>query len=193
VEIEKTINLVGLSSHEKDLSRSLTSGWRKRLALGIALVHHPRLLLLDELTSGVDPNARRIYWDLIYDLSERGVKIVVTTHYMDDPEYCNRVGMMRDGKLLAMDSPGNLKANTIPGTVWEVRVGSLQEGLEKLPGVDGVERVGSGDNLRVITKPGVDHQEIMMQVRNLISGDVKCSVGEATLEDVFLALASDRK
>ena len=192
-EIDKTIHLVGLSSHKKDLARSLSSGWRQRLALSIALVHHPRLLFLDEPTSGVDPNARRVFWDLIYDLAESGVTIIVTTHYMDEAEYCNRVGMMRDGKLLAMDSPGNLKANTIPGTVWEVRVESLQEGLEKLPSIDGVERVGlTGDYLRVITAQGLDNEKFKSQIQALISGEVKSSVGEATLEDVFLALASDR-
>ena len=193
-DIAGTIGKVGLSSHKNELARSLSSGWRQRLALGIALVHHPRLLFLDEPTSGVDPNARRIFWDLIYDLAEDGVTIVVTTHYMDEAEYCNRVGMMRDGRLLAMDTPGRLKIDTIPGTVWEVRINALQEGLEKLPGIEGVERVGlTGDYLRVITRLGLDHEAFQSQVRALISGDVKISVGDATLEDVFLALASDRK
>ena len=77
--------------------------------MGIALVHEPKLLFLDEPTSGVDPTARRAFWDLIYELAEDGVTILVTTHYMDEAEYCERVGIMRDGKLLAMDTPFNLK------------------------------------------------------------------------------------
>src|SRR5665648_174049 len=82
---------------------------------GIALVHHPQMLFLDEPTSGVDPSARRTFWDLIYNLAEQGVTIMVTTHYMDEAEYCGRVGMMRDGKLLALDTPQNLKTKVVPG------------------------------------------------------------------------------
>ncbi|MFC2028992.1 ABC transporter ATP-binding protein [Chloroflexota bacterium] len=193
VEIEKTIKLVGLSSHKHDMARSLSSGWRQRLALGIALVHHPKLLFLDEPTSGVDPTARKIFWDLIYELAENGVTIMVTTHYMDEAEYCSRVGMMRDGRLLAMDTPANLKATTIPGIVWEIRLQSLQEGLEKIPSIVGVERVGlTGDYLRVITRQNLNQEDFISQVGTLVSGEVICSIGGATLEDVFLALASDR-
>jgi len=103
--IRQTLELVGLTGHESTLTRSLSAGWRQRLALGIALVHEPKLLFLDEPTSGVDPTARRAFWDLIYELAEGGVTILVTTHYMDEAEYCERVGIMRAGKLLAMDTP----------------------------------------------------------------------------------------
>ena len=117
--VERTLDLVGLRDHPFTLTRSLSAGWRQRLALGIALVHSPRLLFLDEPTSGVDPNARRAFWDMIYSLSQEGVTILVTTHYMDEAEYCNRVGMMRAGKLLAMDTPQALKAQYVPGDVEE--------------------------------------------------------------------------
>ena len=193
-EIEKTIIELGLGSHRNDLARSLSSGFRQRLALGIATVHHPRLLFLDEPTSGVDPISRRMFWDLIYDFAKSGVTIMVTTHYMDEAEYCNRVGMMRDGKLLAFDTPMKLKMNTIPGTVWEIRVGSLQEGLEKLSVIDGVERVGlAGDFLRVITRQGIDLEIFKKRVKELLSGNVVCTIGETNLEDVFLALAGEPK
>ena len=191
--INRLVEQVGLEFARKRPLRQYSKGMLRRMGIAQALINDPDLVILDEPTSGVDPNARRVFWDLIYDLAESGVTIIVTTHYMDEAEYCNRVGMMRDGKLLAMDSPGNLKANTIPGTVWEVRVESLQEGLEKLPSIDGVERVGlTGDYLRVITAQGLDNEKFKSQVQALISGEVKSSVGEATLEDVFLALASDR-
>ncbi|MEO7840521.1 MAG: heme ABC exporter ATP-binding protein CcmA, partial [Anaerolineales bacterium] len=113
--IKRTLELVGLTGHDSTLTRTLSAGWRQRLALGIALVHEPKLLFLDEPTSGVDPTARRAFWDLIYQLAETGVTILVTTHYMDEAEYCERVGIMRAGKLLAMDTPSNLKKNIIPG------------------------------------------------------------------------------
>jgi ABC-2 type transport system ATP-binding protein len=130
--IDQTVALVGLNGHEKTLTRELSAGWRQRLALAIALVHRPKLLFLDEPTSGVDPNARRAFWDLIYTQANEGVTIMVTTHYMDEAEYCGRVGMMRAGKLLAMDTPLALKQRYIQGEVWELYAGSLLDGLDTL-------------------------------------------------------------
>src|SRR5512139_2111288 len=153
--IARTLDLVGLQGHDDTLARSLSVGWRQRLALAIALVHEPKLLFLDEPTSGVDPTARRAFWDLIYELAATGVTILVTTHYMDEAEYCERVGIMRDGKLLAMEAPSNLKKNIIPGDVWEVFAEPLEQGLEILPEIEGVLRVGlAGDHLRTITEKG---------------------------------------
>ena len=153
--IARTLELVGLRGHDSTLTRSLSAGWRQRVALGIALVHEPKLLFLDEPTSGVDPTARRAFWDLIYELAENGVTILVTTHYMDEAEYCERVGIMRDGKLLAMDTPSNLKKNIIAGDVWEVYADPLEVGLELLPAVDGVLSVSlAGDHLRTILERG---------------------------------------
>src|SRR5512136_2194276 len=160
--IMRTLELVGLRGHEPTLTKSLSAGWRQRLALGIALVHEPKLLFLDEPTSGVDPSARRAFWDLIYELAENGVTILVTTHYMDEAEYCERVGIMRDGKLLAMDTPSNLKRDIIPGDVWEIFAEPLQDGLAVLPKVEGVLRVGlAGDHLRTITEKGRNREDLL--------------------------------
>lgn len=187
--ITRTLELVGLKEHGATLTRDLSTGWRQRLSLGIALVHEPKLLFLDEPTSGVDPTARRAFWDLIYELAENGVTILVTTHYMDEAEYCERVGVMRDGKLLAMDTPTNLKRTVIKGNVWEVFAYPLEQGLEILHEMDGVERVGlAGDHLRVISQK-VEKEALQSHLsRNKIQIE-KIERGEPTLEDVFLALA----
>jgi ABC-2 type transport system ATP-binding protein len=188
--IAQTIDLVGLDGHESTLTRSLSSGWRQRLALGISLVHEPKLLFLDEPTSGVDPTARRAFWDLIYELADNGVTILVTTHYMDEAEYCERVGIMRDGKLLAMDTPSNLKRDIIPGDVWEVFAEPLQNGLEKLPDIEGVLRVGlAGDHLRTITEQGRKKDDLLKAFQSNHLNVKDLIVGEPTLEDVFISLA----
>jgi ABC-2 type transport system ATP-binding protein len=187
--IQHTLELVGLKGHESTLTKDMSTGWRQRLSLGIALVHEPKLLFLDEPTSGVDPTARRAFWDLIYELAENGVTILVTTHYMDEAEYCERVGVMRDGKLLAMDTPTALKKSIITGDVWEVYANPLERGLEILSALEGVERVGlAGDYLRVISQR-VDKGSM----QSLLEGNgirvEKIERGEPTLEDVFLSLA----
>lgn len=188
--IKRTLELVGLNEHESTLTRSLSAGWRQRLALGIALVHEPKLLFLDEPTSGVDPTARRAFWDLIYELAESGVTILVTTHYMDEAEYCERVGIMRDGKLLAMDTPSKLKETIISGDVWEVYVDPLEDGLNILPDIKGVISVSlAGDHLRTITEKNLKKESLLkaMKEKKLNVKDV--IEGERTLEDVFISLA----
>jgi len=188
--IKRTLELVGLTGHDSTLTRSLSAGWRQRLALGIALVHSPKLLFLDEPTSGVDPTARRAFWDLIYQLAESGVTILVTTHYMDEAEYCERVGIMRDGKLLAMDTPLRLKETIIPGDVWEVYAEPLQDGLAVLPDIKGVLRVGlAGDHLRTITEKGMEKDTLLNALREKGVNVRDIIVGEPTLEDVFISLA----
>jgi ABC-2 type transport system ATP-binding protein len=188
--IAETLAHVGLTGHETDLTRGLSAGWRQRLALAIALVHKPQLLFLDEPTSGVDPNARRAFWDLIYALAGEGVTVFVTTHYMDEAEYCGRIGMMRDGRLLAIDTPSELKKSVIPGLVWEVFAEPLAESLSDLAGVEGVLRVGlAGDHLRTIT----DREMTADKLKNALNAKgVSVSnvlLSEPTLEDVFLTLA----
>jgi drug efflux transport system ATP-binding protein len=188
--IRATLELVGLTGHDSTLTRSLSAGWRQRLALGIAIVHQPKLLFLDEPTSGVDPTARRAFWDLIYKFAEGGVTILVTTHYMDEAEYCERVGIMRDGRLLAMDTPSRLKETVVPGDVWEVFAEPLQNGLAALHEIKGVLRVGlAGDHIRTITERGLKKDELRkgldgkgVHITNLVPG-------EPTLEDVFISLA----
>jgi ABC-2 type transport system ATP-binding protein len=188
--IESTLGLLGLIGHESTLTGSLSAGWRQRLALGIALVHQPKLLFLDEPTSGVDPTARRAFWDLIYDLASGGVTVFVTTHYMDEAEYCERVGIMRDGKLLAMDTPGNLKKNVLAGDVWQVAALPLQTAMDILPTLDGILQVGmAGDQLRAVTGQGVTARQLQEALQEKGIEVRSLERAEPTLEDVFLSLA----
>lgn len=188
--INETLAQVGLLGHETTLTRELSAGWRQRLALGIALVHRPKLLFLDEPTSGVDPTARRAFWDLIYDLAAEGVTILVTTHYMDEAEYCGRVGIMRDGKLLAMDTPLALKEKLIPGDVWEIYTSSLLEGLNALSTAKGVLSFGlAGDHLRVMVEHHLGKHELKKMLEQTRVKVTSIQKGEPTLEDVFLTLA----
>jgi ABC-2 type transport system ATP-binding protein len=188
--LQRTVAQVGLEGHEDDLTRDLSTGWRQRLALGIATVHSPRLLFLDEPTSGVDPNARRSFWDLIYDLSAQGVTILVTTHYMDEAEYCNRVGMMRAGKLLAMDTPLALKEQFVPGEVYEIYASPLLPGLAALESNPLALRTGlAGDHLRVILQAGADGRQLKKSLQAAGVEVQSILPGEPSLEDVFLNLA----
>jgi ABC-2 type transport system ATP-binding protein len=183
---------VGLSAHSASVTRDLSTGWRQRLALGIALVHAPRLLFLDEPTSGVDPNARREFWNMIYALSAEGVTVLVTTHYMDEAEYCNRIGMMRAGRLLAMDTPQALKTRFVPGEVYEVYTPALLDGLAALETDPAVLRAGlAGDHLRVILAPGSDPARLERALAQVGVPVQSLQNGEPGLEDVFVSLAKE--
>jgi ABC-2 type transport system ATP-binding protein len=188
--LEEVLNLIGLSALEAERVSSLSTGWKQRLALGIAIVHQPRLLFLDEPTSGVDPTARRAFWDLIYELVARGVTAMVTTHYMDEAEYCGRIGIMRDGKLLAMDSPSALKQHYLPGLAWDVFAKPLLPALAVLEQSAYVLRAGlTSDHLRAITPINVDAETLK---RSFMAASIqvdRIELVEPTLEDVFLALA----
>ena len=188
--LDEVLDLIGLRSLESERVSDLSTGWRQRLALATAIVHKPRLLFLDEPTSGVDPTARRAFWDLIYAVVAQGVTALVTTHYMDEAEYCGRVGIMRDGRLLAMDSPSALKRHALPGTAWDVFAQPLLPALAALEGCQGVLRTGlSGDHLRAITPARMSGSVLR---RCLVQAGIHVQhieQVEPTLEDVFLALA----
>ncbi|HUS83898.1 MAG TPA: ABC transporter ATP-binding protein, partial [Anaerolineales bacterium] len=187
-----TIQLLGLEEIQNERASELPLGWRQRLALATAIVHKPTILFLDEPTSGVDPGARRDFWDLIYDLAESGVTILVTTHYMDEAEYCARVGFMRRGKLMAVGTPTELKESEVTGAVWRVHCTPLLASLDLLETVPVVRHVSlSGDHLRAITaeKSGVQHLEQALDAAGF--HDVRIQETAPTLEDVFLSLAGN--
>jgi ABC-2 type transport system ATP-binding protein len=195
--------LVDLKRQENLRVSGLSTGWRQRLALATAIVHKPRLLFLDEPTSGVDPESRRAFWDLIYSLVEDGVTALVTTHYMDEAEYCGRVGIMRSGRLLAMDTPSSLKASSLPGLAWdisfsgkstsiqapeEISILSLLDILQKCPFVIRTGLVS--DHLRSITSKEITKDSFESYLFNIGMHNLVLEQVEPTLEDVFLALAN---
>jgi ABC-2 type transport system ATP-binding protein len=191
--LEETLEQVALGGQRQTLVRALSTGWRQRLALAIALVHQPEIVFLDEPTSGVDPLARRAFWDLIYELASSGVTILVTTHYMDEAEYCQRVGIMCEGKLLAMDTPAALKSTFVRGAVWEINLDPIETGLDLLPAVKGIHQVSlSQDHLRVITEKRLSAEDLRQRLQPLPLKILSLHPSEPTLEDVFLTLAALR-
>lgn len=109
VKTKSLLDKLSLDQEADQLVGSLPLGWKQKLAFSVALIHEPKIVFLDEPTSGVDPITRRQFWELIYEAAYDGVTLMVTTHYMDEAEYCNRLSMMVDGKIVALDSPGGLK------------------------------------------------------------------------------------
>lgn len=177
-----------LDTVQNQRAQNLSTGWRQRLALATAIVHHPKLLFLDEPTSGVDPLARRAFWDLIYRLAAQGITVMVTTHYMDEAEYCSLVGIMRAGRLLVLDEPQRLK-DSLPGQVWEVYVDPLLPALEMIENHPIVRHAGlASDHLRVIITERDSLEPILETLREHKFQVQVARPDIPTIEDVFIAL-----
>lgn len=117
---EELIHSVGLEKFRKKLVRSLPLGWKQKLAFSISIIHNPKIVFLDEPTGGVDPVTRRQFWEKIYEVSNQGITVFVTTHYMDEAEYCDRVSIMVDGRIDALDSPDGLKRTFNSNSIEEI-------------------------------------------------------------------------
>jgi ABC-2 type transport system ATP-binding protein len=196
--VDALLEQLGLAPVTRQLVRTLSGGWRQRLALATAIVHRPQLLLLDEPTSGVDPIARRAFWDLIYNLVAEGITILVTTHYMDEAEYCSQVGILSSGRLLALDTPTHLK-EALPGRMWEITVGGedseqaapLLPVLDRLASAPGVLRASlAGDHLRALTLPEVTQAGLISFLAAAGIPSVQVEPTEPVMEDMFMALVA---
>jgi ABC-2 type transport system ATP-binding protein len=183
---------LGLEPLGDRLTGSLPGGARQRLALACALLHQPRIVFLDEPTAGVDPGARRAFWRLIRRLAGRGTTIFVTTHYMDEAEYCDRVGLMVDGRLASLDTPAALKRTLVPGRMLEVHGATTAEVRAAAPAAAllGVEPFGAALHVRV-AEDGPRAAELREELERRGARGASVADTEVTLEDVFLRVVGD--
>jgi ABC-2 type transport system ATP-binding protein len=183
------LSMAGIEGRERQLTAELPLGWKQRLALGCAVLHEPRILFLDEPTSGVDPVARRNFWELIYSLADAGTTVLVSTHYMEEAEYCHRLALMNRGRLIALDTPKAIKAR-MTEPILEIRTSRGPEVAQALQGQSGVvEAALFGRAVHVAVEnaaaaaaalPGI------LAARGLPVESI--TPVRASLEDVFVAL-----
>jgi ABC-2 type transport system ATP-binding protein len=187
--MDEVLALVDLRDARSSNTADLPGGIRQRVALANALLHAPQIVFLDEPTAGVDPASRRAFWRLIRRLANEGTTVFVTTHYMDEAEYCARIGLMVAGRLVALDTPSALKSLWVPGTMLAVHgtgLGPASRALEGVAGVHAVEPFGAGLHVRVGGELA-DGSSIARTLTGAGATDVSVVVTEASLEDVFLA------
>jgi len=191
---EWVIQMAGLEERRSTRTSLLAGGWKQRLALGCAILHEPPIIFLDEPTSGVDPISRRRFWDLIYELSGKGVTIFVTTHYMDEAEYCDRIGLIYRGELIALGTPEALKTEWMGEDVLECVCDRPQEAMELIENIPGVKEVALfGKGLHVVVEQADTFQEIIRQhLRENGYGVIGVEKIVPSLEDVFVSLIEDR-
>ena len=191
---EWVIEMAGLQAHRHALTGTLSGGWKQRLALGCAILHEPPIIFLDEPTSGVDPNSRRQFWNLIYELSGRGVTVFVTTHYMDEAEYCDRIALIYHGELIAEGTPEKLKTQLMQEDVLEVICDRPQEAMEEIRRLGGVKEVALfGKSLHVVAEDGAATAralEALLPSKGFRVTHVEKIV--PSMEDVFVSLIETR-
>lgn len=188
---QAVLAMVGLEGHRKTFTHDLAGGWRQRLALACAIVHDPPLIFLDEPTSGVDPVARRAFWDLIYRLAESGRALLVTTHYMDEAEYCDRLGLMHGGRLVALGTPAELKKELGSYAVLRLKSPDPMGGMRALEGRSYlVDMSSSGQDLRLIVREKEnDMADIRETFRHNSLPILSLEPLEPTIGDIFVVLA----
>jgi len=193
--IDQVMELAALREHRGELAGAMPAGIRQRLALASGLVHQPKIVFLDEPTAGVDPLSRRNFWSLIRGLANAGTTVFVTTHYMDEAEYCARVGLMVDGDLRALDTPAGLKAQYVPGAMFAMEGSALHQGIDAIRDLGGVIDVASfGAGLHVRVAEDRDTDDFQLELRRALRAagahPQRLERIAPTLEDVFLSVVA---
>jgi len=192
--IKWVLDMAGLHEHRNTICKNLSSGWKQRLALGCAIIHAPPILFLDEPTSGVDPMSRRQFWDLIYQLAGKGVTIFVTTHYMEEAEYCDRIGLIYRGELIASGTPSELKTNLMPEDILEIQCDRPLEAMEIIKKITGIKETALfGKAIHAVTGDAKAAATITRNELNM-HGFNPMFVEQIvpSLEDVFVSLIEAR-
>ncbi|RPI71838.1 MAG: ABC transporter ATP-binding protein [Ignavibacteriales bacterium] len=190
------LKIANLEGKKKSLTSSLPGGIKQRLALGTAVIHKPDIVFLDEPTSGVDPISRRRFWDLIHELSSDGTTILVTTHYLEEAEYCNNIILINRGKLIASGTPKDLKNNYIKNTILEIECDNVVDAMIVLEKVNFINEVSIfGNNIHVVVNESYENED---QVKNLLEKENSINVKRIdkivpTLEDVFIHVLEEDK
>ncbi len=191
--ISWALEMAGLRGRESSLTGTLSGGWKQRLALGCAVLHRPPILFLDEPTSGVDPLSRRLFWELIQRMSDEGVTVFVTTHYMDEAVYCNRLALMDRGQLIALGTPTELRRDSIEGSLLLLECDRIGDALERVRRIEGVHDAAVfGNALHLV----VSNLEVGTAIRAALEADeivvARLDPIRPSLEDAFVALTARR-
>jgi len=183
------VQMVGLEGRERVLARNLSGGWKQRLALGVAILHEPEMLFLDEPTAGVDPLSRRAFWELLYRLAQEGTTVLVTTHYMDEAEHCQDLALIHDGQIVVQGTPDEIKVKKMPGQVLEIDCAQPSMALGILRTIDLFDEVALYGALIHVVAEGVGafrtqieraFREAGVEIRSM-------EIIAPSLEDVFIA------
>ncbi len=184
------MEMAGLADHQKSMTRILSAGWKQRLALACAILHEPPIIFLDEPTSGVDPLSRRRFWDMIYSMADKGITVFVTTHYMEEAEYCDRIALIYRGRMIAMGTPMELKTQYMQEEILDIRCDrpqTISQELILLPGIRDVSLFGAG--LHVVTPDAAEAKKAIVQKFQAM-GLTHFSIEKILpgMEDVFISL-----
>jgi len=190
--IEWALAMANLKGQENLITGTLPGGWKQRLALGCAVLHKPLILFLDEPTSGVDPISRRQFWDLIHQMAEEGVTVFVTTHYMEEAEYCNRLALIFRGKIVALGTPSELKRDSMKGDLLLIECEPLGKAVEVLQAAPGVMDAAVFGNALHLVVPAAD--DAIPRIEKYLA-DNGVAIGRIekirpSLEDVFVSLTT---
>lgn len=183
------LEMAGLTEHRRQMTAELPLGWKQRLALGCAVLHEPPILFLDEPTSGVDPISRRAFWELIYRLTGDGITVFVSTHYMEEAEYCNRLALMNRGRIIALDRPADLRQQMVE-PILEIETSDASAAAQALQNAPGVIEAAMFGRALHVAVDDVDHARAqlpaLLAARGITTGEMR--VVRPSLEDVFVSL-----